>query len=30
MPESAWWLLLILTGDLTVADLLAHVTGPTP
>lgn len=28
MPESAWWLLLILTGDLTVADLLAHVTGP--
>lgn len=28
MPESAWWLLLILVGDLTVAELLAHVTGP--
>lgn len=28
MPESAWWLLLILTGDITVPDLLAHVTGP--
>jgi hypothetical protein len=25
MPESAWWLLLILTGEITVPDLLAHV-----
>ena len=25
MPESAWWLLLILMGELRVADLLAHV-----
>ncbi len=25
MPESAWWLLLILTGELTVPQLLAHV-----
>ena len=30
MPESAWWLLLILVGDLTVPDLLAYLTGPTP
>lgn len=27
MPESAWWLLLILVGDLAVPDLLAHLTG---
>lgn len=25
MPDSAWWLLLILTGELTVPDLLAHL-----
>lgn len=25
MPESAWWLLLILTGDITVDDLKAHL-----
>ena len=25
MPESAWWLLLILTGEITVPQLLAHV-----
>lgn len=25
MPESAWWLLLILTGDITVEDLKAHL-----
>jgi hypothetical protein len=28
MPESAWWLLLILTGDITVPALLAYLTGP--
>lgn len=28
MPESAWWLLLILVGDITVAELLTHLTGP--
>lgn len=27
MPESAWWLLLILVGDITVPTLLAHLTG---
>lgn len=27
MPDSAWWLLLILVGDLTTAELLAHLTG---
>jgi hypothetical protein len=25
MPESAWWLLLILTGEITVPDLLDHL-----
>ncbi|MBI3096357.1 MAG: XRE family transcriptional regulator [Rhodocyclales bacterium] len=25
MPESAWWLLLILTGDITVDDLKTHL-----
>ena len=31
MPDSAWWLLLILTGDITVPDLLAHLQiGETP
>jgi hypothetical protein len=29
MPESAWWLLLILTGDITVPDLLEHLTHDT-
>lgn len=27
MPDSAWWLLLILCGELTAADLLAHLEG---
>ena len=27
MPESAWWLLLILCGELTADELLAHLTG---
>lgn len=25
MPESAWWLLLILTGDISVIDLKVHL-----
>jgi len=28
MPDSAWWLLLILTGDITVPDLLAYLEIP--
>jgi hypothetical protein len=27
MPDSAWWLLLIVCGELTAADLLEHLTG---